>query len=296
MDQTLAAHVIGTQFPELEPVRTAFLGAGYDSDAFDVNDEWVFRFPRRDDVDAQLLIERAALPALAGALPAAVPVFRFHGEPTSLFPRHFSGYKKLPGMSALAVGPDALPVADLGAAIGRFLSALHSIPVEAVLTFGVPCRNLDDTLAELRAEALEDLETVRKVAPRGTPVDAWRAYLESGPGPIAPVEPAVLHNDFSAEHVLLDPDTHAITGVLDWSEIAIGHPVADLAGVFHWGGPAFFESVLASYGRGFDRANAPAAHYLAACRGAADVVFGVERHRPDYVRAGLRALAWTAPI
>jgi hypothetical protein len=32
------------------------------------------------------------------------------------------------------------------------------------------------------------------------------------------------------------------------------------------------------------------ARYMSACRGAMDVAFGVEMQRPEYVRAGLRAL------
>lgn len=296
MDQSTAAHVIETQFPVLAPVRAAFLGAGCDSDAFDVNGEWVFRFPRRDDVEQQLLIEMRVLPVLAMGAPVEVPVFSFAGDPTSLFPRRFGGYRKVPGVPAIALEDERTSLSTIAPAVGAFLSWLHAIPIADAIAIGVPSLDWTAQLDEIRADAAADIEVVRKIAPRGAPVDAWRAFLEAGPGPIPDSAPVVGHNDFAAEHVLLDPETRDITGVIDWSDIAVGSPVLDIAGVLHWGGAAFADAVLSAYRGRFDRSLLPAAQYLAACRGAGDVAFGVSAHRPDYVRAGLRALAHTAGV
>ena len=62
-----------------------------------------------------------------------------------------------------------------------------------------------------------------------------------------PPTPVLVHNDVSAEHILLDEAARAITGVIDWGDVAIGDPAVDLAGVFHWGGPAFVDAVLQAY-------------------------------------------------
>lgn len=297
MDQSLAARAVESQFPDLAPVRAAFLGAGYDSDAFDVNGEWVFRFPRRDDVEAQLLLETRVLPALAGGSPVPIPRYTRIGRPSPLFPRIFAGYARLAGTPAIALEDDRTILSNVSPAVGRFLSWLHALPVDAWADHGVPAQPLRARIDEARDDAMGDMETVRKVAPRGSPVDAWRAFIEAGPGLVPEAAASILHNDFAAEHVLLDPDTRGVTGVIDWSAIAIGHPITDFAGVFHWGGAAFVESVLATYTRAGDvRPALHAAQFLAACRGAADITFGVERHRPDYVRAGLRALSHAAPV
>ena len=48
---------------------------GYDYEVVVVDDEWVFRFPRRPGVEETLEVEIALLPALAPAVPVAVPVF-----------------------------------------------------------------------------------------------------------------------------------------------------------------------------------------------------------------------------
>ena len=48
---------------------------GYDFEVAIVDDEWVFRFPRRAGVEEALELEIAVLPALAPVLPVDVPSF-----------------------------------------------------------------------------------------------------------------------------------------------------------------------------------------------------------------------------
>lgn len=71
---------IARAFPEL-PVRDIpFLGAGMDSDAYLVDDEWVFRFPKREAAARALGQEVAVRPKLAGRLPMATPRFAYVGQ------------------------------------------------------------------------------------------------------------------------------------------------------------------------------------------------------------------------
>jgi hypothetical protein len=48
--------------------------------------------------------------------------------------------------------------------------------------------------------------------------------------------------------------------------------------------------VLGRYSGSLDQRGLRSARYLAACRGAMDVGFGVRHERPAYVASGLRAL------
>jgi hypothetical protein len=72
--------------------------------------------------------------------------------------------------------------------------------------------------------------------------------------------------------------------------MAIGDPLVDFAGLFHWDGEPFVRFALASYTESLSDAQLRCARYLGACRGAMDVAFGLDRNRPEYVRAGLTAL------
>lgn len=110
----------------------------------------------------------------------------------------------------------------------------------------------------------------------------------------SPLTPALLHNDFAAEHILCDPATQTVTGIIDWSDIAVGDRSIDFAGVFHWGGEAFIDAVLSTYDGPIDDVVVPHARFLAACRGVGDVTFGLETGRREYIAAGIRALELSA--
>ena len=281
---------IAAQFPELSPVIATYLGEGCDSAALLVNGAWVFRFPKTPEVESQLAIETLLLPAIADRLPLEIPRFRFLGRPGEHFPRRFVGYPKLAGVPGIELDSGELAVGEAGA-IGRFLAALHAVPVADAAACGVPVEDLASTIGEIRDEAVADMVEVERVAP-DAPHGAWRRFLESPP-PVASSRTALAHNDLAAEHLLVDPDTRRVTGVIDWSDAAITRPEVDFAGLFHWGGETFVRAVLPAYeavhGSLGDEA-LRVARYLGACRGAMDVAFGIEMQKPQYVTAGLRGL------
>src|SRR5262245_30563572 len=129
MDATNAATIIRSQFPEISVFPVALLGEGCDSQAFEVSQRWVFRFPKRADVDEQLLVESRIVPVLAAQSPLPLPGFCFFGQPSSAFPFHFVGYPKLPGVPAIHVDSQVVPFDRWAPIMGRFLSWLHRFSV-----------------------------------------------------------------------------------------------------------------------------------------------------------------------
>lgn len=280
--------ILHDQFEELRPVTAVYLGEGCDSVAFEVNGKFVFRFPKRSDVEEQFAIEARLLPALAPALPLPIPAFCFFGQPTPAFPRRFVGYPKLPGRPAILLDPAEILPLQLASTLGHFLSSLHAFPVEHAKAAGVPEPSLTSLIDEVRQDALDDLATVARVAPH-LPIAELRDRLATAPGAASPVR-VLVHDDLAAEHVLVDARAHEVTGVIDWSDAAISEPAVDFAGMFHWGGDRFAEAVLAAYRGPIDGALRPRARFMALCRGVMDIAFGHEFGKPEYITAGLRAL------
>ncbi len=283
----IARQLLQAQFPRLAPHRVEYLGEGSDSVAFDVNDSWIFRFPKRRYVEAQLLIETAILPVLAPSLPVAVPAFRFHGQPGGGFPFHFAGYAKLPGKGADEFDRTENLLATMSPALGTFLSRLHAFPVVEATRLGVRTEH-HDSIQEIRASALDQFARVRTVA-AGAPLERWYAYLRDGADALAPsrAHPVLVHNDLSAEHMLLDAASGQLTGIIDWGDIAIGDAAVDFAGLLHWGGESFLRAVLIAYGETTSAGFLARVRYLAACRAVRDVALGVETGRHDLVSSGL---------
>jgi aminoglycoside phosphotransferase (APT) family kinase protein len=295
IDAEQARNVIHAQFPNVRPGRVHWLGEGYDSTAFDVDNVWVFRFPKRRDVERQLLMEMRLLPLMAGDSPLPVPLYRFNGTPSPLFPRHFGGYRKLAGVPAIGLDLADAVRDRLAPKLASFLSHLHGFPLGHVADQGIPRRGRDSAMDEARTEALEDIGTVSRVAP-DVVTGAWLEVLADAParGNEPYVSDSLVHGDLAAEHFLYDSATASLCGVIDWSDVAIGDPAVDLDGVFHWSGARFLDAVLSSYRGPVDDATLARARYLAACRGIADVRFGIETDRAEYVAAGARALDFSA--
>lgn len=293
--QSFPSKLIAEQFPQLAPIHVTYLGEGYDSTAYDVNGSWVFRFPKRADVEQQLLIEHRVLPVLGKHVPLPIPSPRFLGQPTPEFPRHFAAYPKLPGLPGIRIELERFQLDVLARALGAFLSALHAFPLQEAERLGIQDQRTDPVIEECRREALEDFPRVRDVAP-DAPLDAWRTWLSAGPedAPARRRSAVLVHNDLAAEHVLCDPQSGMPTGVIDWSDMALGDPFVDFAGLFHWGGDRFAKAVLAHYDGDVDEQGMARARFMAACRGVGDVKFGLDMNRRDYITAGIRALEMCA--
>jgi aminoglycoside phosphotransferase (APT) family kinase protein len=285
------AATVREQFPDVCPGRVSYLGEGCDSWAFDVDDRWVFRFPKRADVEQQLLLEARVLPVLAARSTLALPDFCFLGRPSAGFARHFGGYPKIPGVPAIRVDAGRAPLGEWARTLARFLSWLHAVPVDEAKRLGLTHEPIAPLIEEVRADALAEFECLNQVAPEA-PLEAWLACLTDGPPRPAArsSSPVVAHRDLAAEHVLCDPESLRLTGIIDWSEIAISDGLVDVAGLFHWGGEPLVDAVLASYDGPLDRSGLRDARFLAACRGVADVAFGLDTSRREYVDAGIRAL------
>lgn len=63
IDAELVTDVIRESFPVLRQSQAKWIGEGYDSVAFEIGGEWVFRFPKRDGVEQQILLEIRLLPS-----------------------------------------------------------------------------------------------------------------------------------------------------------------------------------------------------------------------------------------
>jgi Ser/Thr protein kinase RdoA (MazF antagonist) len=113
---------------------------------------------------------------------------------------------------------------------------------------------LELRLAELGHFAPREIDGLREVA-----VDA-QSLLDTMP------RACLVHSDLNPKNLLLDPDTLALTGVLDWEFAHAGHPFTDLGNLLRFDrDEAFTGAVLAAYA---ERRGTPADEALALARAA----------------------------
>ena len=196
------------------------VGEGGDHLAYEVDGELIVRFGKEPDPAARAAgVDREARLVAAVAAISPLPV------PEPVFTAAEQGclaYRKLPGVPLLDLprpqrSAHAGPVA---ATLGELLTALHAAPVEDLTALV----DLDDQPpADWRREAAQTCATVAGEVPAAHRRSV-AAFLEAPP-PADDWTPVFSHNDLGIEHVLVDPGTWAVTGVIDWSDAAIVDPL-----------------------------------------------------------------------
>lgn len=245
-----ARRAVEAALPELGPVEARWLGSGWDFDAFEVNQRWVFRFPRREKVQAQLRKDLVLLGWLADRLPAPLPRYAWGALTAPAFPYVFSGYEKLMGVQAIEFDLRDVKHAQLGRWLGRFLQRLHALePPEALIREAGLEAGVTTThgCKELLQEYLTPLAAQVDGA---LAMRAQRFFRDEDCVQLPYEGPLVLvHEDCHAAHLLLDPDAPArVTGLLDWSDARFNDPAEDFARLFSWGGDRLLEPMLRAYG------------------------------------------------
>jgi aminoglycoside phosphotransferase (APT) family kinase protein len=227
VDERLVRELIREQFPEVEQRSLRLLGAGWDNTVWLVDEEWVFRFPRRSMVVPGLENEIGLLPRLAPLLPLPIPVPTLVGGPSKEFGWPFYGAPFLPGRELAEADLDDDARNALGRPLGEFLRILHSLDLDADLPVD-PVRRADMTFRVPRTrERLAELESLGLWS---APPEA-HAVIDAA-GQLDSVEPtATCHGDLHLRHLLVDEDA-APAAVIDWIDLSRNDPGVDF--VLYW--------------------------------------------------------------
>ena len=179
-------------------------------------------------------------------------------------------------------------LARLAGEIGGFVGTIGGLAPERV---GVPVPVDGDGFAAWFAELGTWLDEIVDLL-TADEVRAVERFVAMPPPPdAAPGELVLAHNDLGAEHVLVDPGTWQVTGIIDWSDAAVADPAAEAGRLLRDLGPAQLDAVLDGMGvAGGRRAGVTArAWTYARCLVLEDLAYA-RRHRVHMVPAELASL------
>jgi aminoglycoside phosphotransferase (APT) family kinase protein len=254
VDAEFAQRLIEKQFPELAPAHVQTLGEGFDNTVYAVNEQYVFRFPRREIAVELLRTEGQLLPTLIGKFPVAIPEPLFYGEPEMGYPWRFLGYRQVAGLMPENV--PALRRVEAARPLAAFLRALHDVPVEQAV--GVPHGDHMHRF-DLSTRKPKLAEYVEKATEWGLLPDpsAMHQYLEtlSSFGEVGAT--TLVHGDLHIRNLLVDAEGF-LTGVIDWGDTHIGHPALDLTIAYSYLPPEGRRIFFETYGEVDERTRAMA--------------------------------------
>ncbi len=264
-------------FPALRVASFDPIGDGWTVFTYEVNGDTIVQLPRSPYAADRLRAQMRVLPELARELPAAVPVPTLVSEEPVVM-----GYRKLEGAPIGIASDGAWPER-----LGRFLYDLHVVAPEVLglrwMSAATVSEVFDEELAALRERVLP--------APRpgnGAVGSACGSTHTVSDDATRRYAPCLTHGDIGPEHVLVSPEGDLV-GVLDWEELAIGDPAADLAWMLH-ARPADGERVLAAYGGAPDASFRARAAFRFVLMPFHDVVHGLDTGDDALVEDGLAGI------
>ncbi len=281
--------IIMKHLPEYTITSVDYLDEGMDNTTFEVNGELVVRFAKDPNIvtrGGQVSREANLLAAVATVSTVPVP------EPVFVDPDEGClAYKKLLGSALIDLpGPQrGVHATALAAELGKFLTSIHGILIARVHQFA----NLDVvSLSEYLSEATEFYDGMKQTFS----VAQQRAVelFFDEPLPDVAYTAVLCHNDLSVDHILVDPSTWRVTGIIDWTDAAITDPAYDFALIYRDLGPEALKAALGNYTRTVNDVTVNDANemrqramFVARCKVFEDLNYGTDH--------SMTALEWLFP-
>jgi aminoglycoside 2''-phosphotransferase len=224
LDHTSAAKLLARQFPDSHLVP---FGSGDFCLAFKHGNE-VIRVARHLEAAGALERESCILPKIAPRLP--LPVLRLTYHAPDGFPP-FTVHDEVVGDFLTREDWERMPPSSREKAasdLANFLKTLHALPIE----LGLECGLVQIDAAKMAYALLQ--EAADTIHPLLEP-DVQRKFdqtLETWSSQPEVRRPGLLHCDIGPGHVLYDPSTLHLTGVIDFADLVIGDPARDFIYIY----------------------------------------------------------------
>ena len=211
-DQLVA--LIQSALPHHDVSSVKILEHGMDNIAVDVDDQWIFRFPRAKDRAHRLCLEAALLLFLRPKLAIEVPKLELCNSSTL-----FSYHPKIPGRHLTpqhyqSLGP--LKRDEIAETIAVFFYQMHKLRPEILMSL--------NTIFD--HEYVPSDEIIRKAAPlvperlRGFLHTAITQYEHDE---ACLVDRVIGHFDCHGENMAIDPSSDKLNGIFDFSDAGLGN-------------------------------------------------------------------------
>jgi|GEM_PF-6387927 len=214
---------------------------GGESLIIDINNKWIFRFPRTNLMLKKSIESFKFQESFAKVSPVKVPIIKYLAE-------DFIGYKKLAGRHISPSTIERLSVKDkikIAKELGSFLKALHSFKSNKITkdTGYLVMRKKDyQTCPKEIVKHLNSKETNHLKL-------QFKAIANNKMNFTA--NKKIIHGDFHFNNILWNFEKKKLTGVIDWSEAGYGVPAMDFIMLADFSKPKndiFLKNMLLAYG------------------------------------------------
>lgn len=268
------------------------LDEGWDNVVYRVNEDLIFRFPRREFGVFCMENEIALLPFIARHVSFVLTRPEWIGRPSDLYPYAYAGYRMIPGLPLCEASNELIDNDRFAIILATWLKELHALKVSqehiAVIKgeyewkLNVAHRIQSSNNNLLRYEHYFIQAGFRKEDLLDTIHQLSRLQFKS-------VKQSFVHGDLYSRHIIVDPVSLLPTGLIDWGDIHIGHPAIDLASGMVLTERAF-NIFLDAYGS-IDEESRAIMGFHAFCHGMSFLPYAFEQDKDDLKRWAMLVLA-----
>ncbi|AIW86233.1 aminoglycoside phosphotransferase family protein [Bacillus mycoides] len=222
---------------------------GWDNITVIINDELLFRFPRKLEYANRIPLEKELCTILSHSL-QEIEIPKYHllyKNDCNTVP--FCSYYPLihgePLTSELVAKLEKKELEVIITQLATFLATLHSIPLKRTETLGFPIEKTLTYWKELQTKLNQyftnSLTSLQKSALNRLFENFFTCITKST------FQNAIIHADFTHHHILFNNLHKNISGVIDFGDAQIGDPAFDFAGLYYDFGREFTTSVYEQY-------------------------------------------------
>ncbi|MEK0220188.1 aminoglycoside phosphotransferase family protein [Bacillus proteolyticus] len=222
---------------------------GWDNIAAIVNDELLFRFPRKLEYAKRIPLEKELCKLLSHSLQEIeVPQYcLLYKNDTDTAPlcSYYTLIHGEPLKTEIVTKLEQKERTIIIAQLATFLAALHSIPLKHVKPLGF---SIEKTLTywkvlqtKLNQYVTNSLTSLQKSALNRLFENFFANIAKST------FQNTVIHADFTHHHILFNTLNKTISGVIDFGDAQISDPAFDFAGLYYDFGHEFTTSVYEQY-------------------------------------------------
>lgn len=222
---------IQRDYPNLTRKDYEFIDTGWDNQIIILDDNIVFRFPRNDYVKWVLRKEKELLTLAGKYVTLSIPQY------TYLSPTYeYVGYEIVKwNLFTVEEYNKMAPInqKSIQAQLGQFLSELHSIPLSELEPLWYKRGETSDMswwISELQtnfANACGQYFSLEEIVQ----INQYIVDLANFDYP----HKTITHGDIQGKNIIFDPDTHTLSGVIDFSDARIADSALDFDLLWEYG-------------------------------------------------------------
>lgn len=243
--------IIDELYPSISTDRIQIFNDGWDYVVFLIDGRKAVRFPRRPDYANKLPVEVSFLNHFGNQLPVTVPQLILHADENGL---PYVTYNFIPGIQFKKIVSDTYSKEELrriANQIGGFLDKLHSFSIEKARELGVKQVESLETWKNRLGKIRQTVFPHISKAEQDWAISIFNNFFGTLKANQMPL--TVIHSDIMPEHIIVNPETHDLSGIIDFGDVEIGDPAYDFAFLAKYG-KDFLIWAYETYGRPKDPA------------------------------------------